>query len=313
MDDLARFNKERWDDLARAGVEYSKPWLGLDEETALLEVDPFGFAGEIEGKEVLCLGAGGGQQSAAFGLLGAWVTVWDLSETQLERDRLAAAHYGYDIETIQGDIRDLSQLEDKAYDIVWHGFSINFVPEVGPVLDGVVRVLRPAGLYYMMFANPFIHSTVDDESWDGVGYRLRHPYIDGQETSALQEGWDQWDIEGDDGGSVKVQGPKEFRHYLSTVVNGLADRGFVLLRLEEDKLGDPEAEPGSWPHLRWFSPPWLHLWAVYRPDVFGGGDIAWTGVPSSNTAVLGQSLWRFRHEPWRSVIFMARRLFFANP
>ena len=235
-----------------------------------MEVDPFGYAGEIEGKEVLCLGSGGGQQSAAFGLLGARVTVLDLSETQLERDRQAASHYGFQVTTIQGDIRDLSQLEDKAYEIVWHGFSINFVPEVGPVLDGAVRVIRPAGLYYLMFANPFIHSTVDDESWDGEGYRLRHPYIDGQETTGLQDGWDQWDIEGDDGASVKVQGPKEFRHNLSTVLNGLAERGFVLLRLEEDRLGDSEAEPGSWPHLRWFAPPWLHLWAVYRPDVFGG-------------------------------------------
>ena len=41
--------------------------------------------------DVLCLAAGGGQQSVAFALLGANVTVFDLSETQLEHDRLAAA------------------------------------------------------------------------------------------------------------------------------------------------------------------------------------------------------------------------------
>ena len=39
---------------------------------------------------------------------GSNVTVLDLSETQLERDRLAASHYGHSIVTEQGDMRDLS-------------------------------------------------------------------------------------------------------------------------------------------------------------------------------------------------------------
>ena len=42
---------------------------------------------KIAGKGVLCLAGGGGQQSAAFALLGAKVTVLDFSETQLERDK----------------------------------------------------------------------------------------------------------------------------------------------------------------------------------------------------------------------------------
>jgi len=103
MDELAQYNKARWEELAQSNVPYSRPWLDLDESSARTRVDPHGMLKDVAGKEVLCLAAGGGQQSAAFGLLGARVTVLDLSETQLERDRMAAKHYGLQIQTVQGD------------------------------------------------------------------------------------------------------------------------------------------------------------------------------------------------------------------
>jgi hypothetical protein len=39
-------------------------------------VYPFDVLKAVEGKHVLCLGSGGGQRSATFGLLGAEVTVF---------------------------------------------------------------------------------------------------------------------------------------------------------------------------------------------------------------------------------------------
>ena len=87
MDDIARYNKERWEELARANVGFSRPYLDLDLTSAREAVDPEGMIDTFAGKDVLCLAGGGGQQSAAFALLGAKVTVLDLCETQLERDR----------------------------------------------------------------------------------------------------------------------------------------------------------------------------------------------------------------------------------
>jgi hypothetical protein len=40
MDDLANFNRQRWNDLARAGIEYSRPFLDLDQDSARLALDP---------------------------------------------------------------------------------------------------------------------------------------------------------------------------------------------------------------------------------------------------------------------------------
>src|SRR5829696_8122478 len=109
MDEIAKYNKQRWEALARANVVFSRPALDLNESSARQMVDPHGFMESVAGKNVLCLASGGGQQSVAFGLLGANVTVYDLSETQLRRDLDAAAHYGLSIHAAQGDMRDLSR------------------------------------------------------------------------------------------------------------------------------------------------------------------------------------------------------------
>jgi SAM-dependent methyltransferase len=268
MDELAGYNKDRWDELVRSDVEYSRPWLDLDRTSARERLDPHGMLDEIAGKDVLCLASGGGQQSAAFGVLGAQVTVFDLSDAQLEGDRAAAAHYGIPMRAIQGDIRDLSPLEGDTFDIVYEEYSLEFVPDVRPVFGEVARVIRPGGLYYLGFGNPFTHSSVDDEAWDGESYPLKYPYIDGEETTHLDPKWGYWDVETQDGRTIKVESPKEYRHALSTLLNGLIGQGFVLLGIWEVLGGDLEAEPGSWEHFQAFAPPSLKLWAQYRPEVF---------------------------------------------
>src|SRR5262245_23876261 len=156
MDEIARYNVERWKALAKANALFTRPDWSLDVASARAKLDPEGRLGEIEGKAVLCLASGGGQQSAAFALLGASVTVLDLSEEQLQRDRQAAAHYHVNIQTLQGDMRDLSQLPAQGFDLVWQPYSLNFVPEVHQVFREVARVLRPGGLYRFSCANPFV-------------------------------------------------------------------------------------------------------------------------------------------------------------
>lgn len=264
MDELARYNKERWEALAQAGVTFSRPFLTLDEQTARDVVDPHGIMGDVRGKNVLCLAGGGGQQTIAFALLGANVTVFDLSETMLQRDRETAAHYNLTIRIEQGDMRDLSRFDDNSFDIVWHAWSLSFVPDVRQVFAGVARVLRPGGLYRLECANPFIVADMD-ESWNGIGYVLSRPYLDGE---LIVEDPD-WTFEDEAGVPQRVQGPREFRHTFSTLINGLVAQGFVLLGAWEGPPGgDLNAEPGSWEHFIAIAPPWLTFWAAFRPDVF---------------------------------------------
>ncbi len=263
MDEVSRYNIARWEALVKANALFTRPKLDLDAASAQQWLDPHGLLGELRDHEVLLLAGGGGQQSAGFGLLGAQVTVLDISEGQLERDRAAAAHYGLDIRTQQGDIRDLSALDAARYDLVYQAYSLNFVPDAGAVFAQVARVIRPGGMYTFMCANPFA-SGLTEASWNGTGYLIDQPYVAGRRTIY---GDSDWVYERSDGG--EIQGPQEFLHTLSDLVNGLTGQGFVLCRLEEVRAdaASIDAEPGTWDHFTAMIPPWLTLWTIYRPDL----------------------------------------------
>jgi len=177
------------------GVHYTKPWFDLDIEayraymegrTSVLPKpycdDPVDrmMMGNVQGKKVLCLAGGGGQQSAVFSLLGADVTVLDLTPEQLDSDQKVARHYGYEVTTIQGDMRDLSMLPVACFDRVYQPISTLFVPNLREVYSGVARILKHGGLYFADYAVPLLHMA-EKKGWDGKGYTLyiTVPYIRG--------------------------------------------------------------------------------------------------------------------------------------
>ncbi len=269
--DLLAFNRDRWNALAEAGVPYAQPLLDLTPETAREWLNsqvgtlPGGGSSDWAGKDVLCLASGGGQQTAVFGLLGANVSILDLSDAQLERDRQAAAHYQYPIRIEQGSMDDLGAFEDDSFDLVWHPYAINFFPDFTPVFDEVRRVLRPGGLYRLQFNNPF-RAGLTDEDWHGSGYLIKKPYVEGAE---MWPDGDVWTVEGDDGRIQRIVGPKEFNHTLGGIINGLIGRGFVLRGLWEDygrTAPDIHAEPGSWAHFIAVAPPYMAVWAQLKGE-----------------------------------------------
>ena len=253
MDEINKTNRQRWNALASANVEWSRPFLDYTPEKAIEYIGRYGIIKDVAGKKVLCLASGGGQDSVCFGLLGAQVTVVDLSDVQLLRDQQAAAHHGLSVTTLQGDMRDLTMFSENQFDVVWQPYSVNFVPSVEKVYHEVARVLKPGGIYYMQFANPFTHA-VDDEAWDGSAYPLHRLYLDGEDITPY---FPHWDVEQEGGHTVKVDSPHEFRHTLSTVLNTMAQNGFIFLYLQEYMLKDEKPEPGSWAYFTQVSPPWF--------------------------------------------------------
>ncbi|MCX6048399.1 MAG: class I SAM-dependent methyltransferase [Chloroflexi bacterium] len=264
MDKVTIDNKVRWEELAQANVSFSRPLLTLDATTARQLLDPQQHLGDVAGKNVLCLASGGGQQSVAFAWLGAHVTVYDLAETQLARDQVAAAHYGFAIQTVQGDMRDLACFATSTFDIVWQPPSINYVPDARCVFAEVARVLRRGGLYRLDFDNPFVMG-LDERDWNGVGYALSQPYVDSAEVERTNPCWEVWD---EAGHCQLVKAPRQFRHTLDTVINGLIEQGFILLTLAEDLNENSEALPGTWDHFKLVAPPIFSLWSRYCPGLF---------------------------------------------
>ena len=246
---IAATNRRHWEWAVQTGVGFTVPWLDLNAELlrqyaggeletipeALDDIYPASVLADVEGKDVLCLASGGGQQSAVFGLLGARVTVLDLTEAQLEGDRVAAAHYGYDLVTIQADMRDLSRLPDASFDLVYQAESMCWVPDAQQVFSGVARVLRPGRLYRVPFPNPATEF-VELSSWDGEGYRITVPYA---ETERV--------LQPDEDGPDSVQ----FRHHIGTIFNGLIEAGLIIDDVQDAPhyfRTDADARPGSWDH-----------------------------------------------------------------
>ncbi len=240
----ASVNKKFWNKEVQEGCDFTKPWLKLDIKvlrkiangkiknppSPINDIYPLKILHNLKGKNVLCLASGGGQQSAVFSLLGANVTVLDISEGQLEGDKKAAAHYGYKIKTIQGSMNDLSMLKNNFFDLVYQAPSMCYIPNVKKVYSEVARVLKKRGLYRADAHNPLC---VFDPIWNGKGYCITVPYAVKQKQRSKDE---------------KVI---EHRHYLDEAFNGLIESGLVIERVEEMprnlyQIKNPK--PGSWEH-----------------------------------------------------------------
>ena len=260
-------NENAWDELSQNGVLCSQPKLALSIEEAKEYINRNGFYLEdLTDKKVLCLASGGGQQSIAFALLGANVTVVDFSENQLQKDQLVAQEYGKEIRIIKSDMRDLSFCLDNEFDIVYQPYSINYIPSVKEVFDEISRVLKPGGTYDLMFHNPFVHGSWKDgcwgeewqkaELWQGKGYPIWQPYQDGYPIKTDDPNWNFYNS---DNQKITLKSPQEYRHTLSTILNGLISRRFEILTLKEEVSEYYDHPPGTWEHYTSCAPPWMYL------------------------------------------------------
>ena len=107
-------NKETIDRWVKEGWEWGKP-VSHDEYikaekgkwnvflTPTVPV-PHEWFEDLQGKKILGLASGGGQQMPIFNALGADCTVIDYSPKQIENELLVAKREGYIIKAIEGDI-----------------------------------------------------------------------------------------------------------------------------------------------------------------------------------------------------------------
>lgn len=254
-EDTLRIVEQLWDREVEAGCGWTVPALDLTRE--IIEeyvagrreqlpgiedlMEPRWLLEGVEGKDMLCLASGGGQQSAVFGLLGGHVTVLDLCEGQLRGDRAAAEHYGYEVRTVKGDACDLALFADASFDVIYQAPSMSWIPDVRAVYREVHRVLRPGGMYRVALANPAVHLA----HWDGIGYRIVDRYKGGRvlKNAAGVENMDEGEFTGD------------HRHLLRDSVGDLLEAGFIIRYFAEDSVhfrGPVTGEPGSWTHLQYF-------------------------------------------------------------
>lgn len=228
--DPVAHNRRAWDLQVEQGNEWSRPVSSEvieraragDWSVVLIGYHPVArdwFPAELAGRDVLCLASGGGQQGPVLAAAGARVTVFDNSPRQLAQDEAVAARDGLALRTILGDARDLSALDDGAFDLVFHPVSNVFIPELAPVWRECHRVLRPGGALLSGFVNPDVF-LFDEEVLDGKGelvVRHRLPYSDLTHLTPDER--------------TRLRGPDvplEFSHSLAEQIGDQLAAGFVI-------------------------------------------------------------------------------------
>lgn len=236
-------NRRGWNRWARDDGEWSTPYPGErlaaarrgDVHVVLTPTRrvPDDWLGPLEGRDVLGLASGGGQQLPLFAAAGARVTSFDLSDEQLARDRRVAGEAGLDLRTVRGDMRDLSAFADACFDLVFHPVSNVFAPSVRPVWREAFRVLRPGGALLSGLMNPafYLFDHQDLEAGGPLTVRYRLPYTDLEQLP--RERLAAWVAAGE---------PLEHSHSLADLIGGQIDAGFRLAGFYEDDWTD-EASP----------------------------------------------------------------------
>ena len=182
---------------------------------------PHEWLGELEGKKVLGLASGGGQQMPVFAALGAVCTVLDYSPLQLESERMVAEREDYDIRIIRGDMTKRLPFEDGEFDIIFHPVSNCYVEEVRPIWKECFRVLKPGGRL-LAGTDHYINYIVDSEEERIINSLPFNPLLNPDQRKQL---------EAEDAGM-------QFSHSLEEQIGGQLEAGFRLLALYEDTNGE---------------------------------------------------------------------------
>jgi SAM-dependent methyltransferase len=240
MVDPAEHNRRYWDREVEKGNVWTRP-VSAEVIAAARRGDwhivltptkpvPRSWFPPLEGRRVLCLASGGGQQGPVLAAAGAEVTVFDNSPKQLAQDRLVAEREGLSLRLELGDMRDLSRFAAGAFELIVLPGSVAFIEEVRPLWRDAYRILTDGGLLLAGFPNP-VEYIFDLKAWNAGQLVVRHriPYSD--LTSLPPEELEDL-----------VLGPHEgmcFGHSLEDLIQGQLDAGFVITGFYEDNGGGP--------------------------------------------------------------------------
>lgn len=175
---------------------------------------------DIKGKKVLCLAGAGGLQAPLLACAGAEVTVFDLSEKMLTKDRTIAETEHLNIRIEKGNMCDLSRFSDGSFDYIVNPSSLMYVPDVKPVFKECYRILKKGGAFIMMAPNPinYLCDFVNDENGGYYKAVNRMPYC-----SSDFDNMNDW---------------VEYGHTMEDYIGGQIECGFVINGYVECQMED---------------------------------------------------------------------------
>jgi SAM-dependent methyltransferase len=234
--DILTHNRSAWNQQVRDGNQWTIPVGDAELEAAAkgdyriiltpYKIVPKDWLGDIQGKHILCLASGGGQQGPVLAAAGANVTVFDNSDAQLERDRELSERYNLGIDTVQGNMQDLNCFADQIFDLIIHPVSNCFIDDIIPVWEESYRVLKTGGSLLSGFCNPILYMIDWQEGERSGQCKLKYaiPYSDLDSLSPEEKKK-----------YLQEMTPFEFGHSLTDQIQGQIGACFVIAGFYEDK------------------------------------------------------------------------------
>ena len=230
--DYTKINAETWDEWAKGGCDWTIPitheeFLAAKAGACNVYLTPCRYVprewfGELGGKKLLGLASGGAQQMPVFAANGADCTVFDYSESQLEKERTVADREGYAIEIVRGDMTRPLPFADASFDIIFHPVSNCYIREVEPVWRECFRVLKPGGRLLAGFDNG-LNFLFDDDGTLPLIAKNKLPY----DPIAMSD--KDFASQRDNLNAI------QFSHSLEEQLGGQLRAGFLLRDLYEDR------------------------------------------------------------------------------
>lgn len=238
-------NQKAWDRRVSENQPFTRPATDEDFANPRLRLDKRGWLGPLEGKRVLCLGAGGGKHGPLFAQAGAHPTVVDISSAQLEIDHRVAAERGLSLKTQHTSIDDLTPLYGEQFDLVVQPVSSCYIPDVAVMYREVAKVLLPGGLYVSQHKSPMnLQASLKPGP---TGYEIVTPY---RTKEALPQ---------TESSRLRERGTLEFVHPMDRLLGKLCRAGFWIEDFSEPRHDKVDAEPGSFGHRAQFISPYLRI------------------------------------------------------
>ena len=221
--------------------------LPRNQAEALAAVDPWLSEAGFVGRELLCLGAGGGRHAPLHAIAGAQVTVLDIASAQLAIDEAISQELDLNLQIVQGSMDDLTMFEDQSFDLVLQPVSACYIPDLDPLYSEVARVLRVDGHYLVQHKQPSVLQARRSENSNYYEWAL--PQIEGQPLPPSH----------DSDPAYRESETLEFLHSYDAMLGGLCRAGFVIEALTEPPRADAFAPSDMPEHQAWFMPPYLKV------------------------------------------------------
>lgn len=175
----------------------------------------------IEGKKVLGLASGGGQQMPLLSALGAHCTVIDITDEQLESERLVSTREGYPIVIVKGDITKPLPFKDASFDFIINPVSLVYCEKIEPIFKECARVLKKGGILIGGYDNGI--NFITDEKEKEIKNRFPYnPLVNKEQEEEM----------------MREDAGYEFSHTSIETISALLKAGFSLDECYQDYNGE---------------------------------------------------------------------------